>query len=553
VWRRLVGTTLALVAACSDAPTADADETTTGDAETTSSTDDGGEPPVEVEPASGGLRRLTRSQYRESIRVLLGDAAATAAQPPEDPSLAGFDAIAATTLALPPSAIEQYERSAMLVAAAATLDRSALATTVPCIADTAPDDGCYASVARDFGRLAWRRPLADDEIDRTVAIANAGRELHGGDFARGLQYAIAWLLQSPDFLYAVEIGTPNEHGSRTLDRDELATRLALFVLGHTPDADLFAQSDAGVLDDADGVRTIVAAMLATSAARDTTGRFFAELLGIRDLPMRGRSLELFPGWSPALATSMQGETLALVDDVVFARRVSALRLFDADTTFVDRELAAFYGVPAPSEDGFVRIALPAEQGRLGLLGHPAWLAAHAHTDRNSPTRRGLFVQSRVLCNDIPPPPGDIDSTLPDNAEPTTLRARMEAHQQQGGACTSCHSQTDPLGFAFEHFDATGARRELDEGWPIDASGAIEGLGEWTNAAELAVRVRDDPRVASCLVRQVYRHAIGQLDDEGQTEALAWVTAGFVAMSHDWQSMIVELAASPALREVGGPR
>ena len=546
--------TLAVVAiACAPPPSTDdaTAESSTGEPSDGSS-DDGGEPPVDVDPASGGLRRLTASQYRESIRVLFGDAAAAAAQPPADPSLSGFDAIAATTLALPPSAVEAYERSAFLVAAAATTDGSVLATTIPCVADGPHDDTCYASVARDLGRLAWRRPLDADEIDRTVAIANAGRELHGGDFTGGLQLAIAWLLQSPDFLYAVEIGAPNDDGTRTLGRDELATRLALFVLGHTPDAALFAASDQGALDDAHGVRLAVAQMLATPAAHATTGRFFAELFGIRELPARARDFERFPACTPALATSMQGETLALVHDVVFARRVSTLRLFDADSTFVDRELAAFYGVEPPADAGFARVTLPADQGRLGVLTHPALLAAYAHTDRSSPTRRGLFVQSRVLCNDVPPPAGNIDTTLPDVDEPTTLRDRIEQHMQQG-ACVSCHSQTDPLGFAFEHFDATGARRELDDGWPIDASGAIEGLGEWTSAAELAVRVRDDPRVAPCLVRHVYRNAVGQLDDAGQSEALAWVTAAFVATNHDFQALVVELAASPALREVGGPR
>jgi uncharacterized protein DUF1588/uncharacterized protein DUF1585 len=163
------------------------------------------------------------------------------------------------------------------------------------------------------------------------------------------------------------------------------------------------------------------------------------------------------------------------------------------------------------------------------------------------------VQRTVLCNDVPPPPGDVDNTLPDPAEATTLRERMEGHITPGSACAGCHQQMDPVGFAFEYFDAAGVRRELDNGFPIDASGSVEGLGEFDDAADLALLVRDDPRLAPCLVRNLYRHAIGRLEDEGTADAITYLSDGFVAEHHDLRSLIVQLVENPAFRQVGEPQ
>lgn len=517
---------------------------------------DGGEdePPIDIVPAPGGLRWLTSEQYVATIEELLGPEAADNAAPPGDQPLAGFAAIGAGSLPLSPQAIEQYERSALFIGKAVVQNPARLGETVECVVEGPHDDVCYEAIARDLGRLAWRRPLTDAEIETGVDVARDARTLYEGDFDRGIQYELVWLLTAPEFIYVVEVGEPGdtEDAPRKLSPDELATRLSLFILGHTPQPSLLRRAGEGELDDEAGVRKIAAELVAHSHARVGIASFWDEYTGMRTLPDFAKDGVLFPGYTAELAASMRKEALLLIEHLVFDEGASILRLFDADFTFVDAQLAAFYGMDPPAY-GFEMRTLPAEQGRLGLLTLPGVLSLHSLSNRNSPTRRGVFVQRQILCNDVPPPPGDVDTTLPELEDPTTLRALIEQHMDQGEICSGCHAQTDPVGFAFEHFDASGARRELDNGYPIDASGAVDGLGSWQDATELALQVRDDPRVPACITRNVYRYSIGAVEQAEVGEALALATEGFVASDHDFQQLLVELAASPALRWVGAPK
>jgi hypothetical protein len=512
------------------------------------------EPPIDIVPAPGGLRWLTSEQYVATVRELLGTEAATEAAPPGDQPQAGFAAIGAGSLPLSPQAIEQYERSAIFIGKAVVQNPERLGETVECVVEGPQDDACYAAIARDFGRLAWRRPLTDAEIETGVEVAQEARALFEDDFDRGMQYELVWLLTAPDFLYVVEVGEPGDtdDAPRKLSPDEIATRLSLFILGHTPQPSLFRRASEGDLDDEAGVRKVAGELVAHSHARVGIASFWDEYTGMRTLPAFAKDGVLFPSYTSELAGSMRQEALHLVEHIVFEEGASILRLFDADYTFVDARLAAFYGVEAPAY-GFEMRTVPADQGRLGLLTLPGVLSLHSLPNRNSPTRRGVFVQRQILCNEVPPPPGDIDTTLPELEEPTTLRSLIEQHMDQGEICSGCHAQTDPVGFAFEHFDATGARRELDNGYAIDASGEVEDLGSWQDATELALRVLDDPRVPACMTRNVYRYSIGAVESADLGDALATVTDGFVAADHDFQQLLVELAASPALRWVGAPK
>ncbi|MBC8072671.1 MAG: DUF1588 domain-containing protein [Deltaproteobacteria bacterium] len=488
------------------------------------------------------------------MRALLGPEAAEAATPPPDQSLSGFDSIGASSLPLSPAMVEQYEQSAIAIAKVVAEVPAQLSGYIPCVSST-QDEACYVTVAEQFGRVAWRRPVTADEVDLLVDLARAARVTNGDRFAIGLQFELAFILQSPDFIYAVELGETRDDGKQWLTTDEWVTRASLFVLGRAPDPSTILRIDAGELDGEDAPRMLVAEMLERPEARLAVKDFFDELLRVREVVERSKDPELFPLFSPELAASMREETLRLAQDVVFAEdgEHDLRRLFDAEYTWVDPLLAELYGVPAPASGDFERVDLPADQGRLGVLTHPSMLALASHYDRNSPSRRGLFVQRTVLCNDVPPPPGDVDNTLPDPEEATTLRERMEGHITPGSPCAGCHEQMDPVGFAFEHFDSAGVRRELDNGFPIDASGTVEGLGTFEDAADLALLIRDDPRLAPCLVRNLYRHAIGRLEDDGTADALAYLRDGFVAEHHDLRSLIIELVDNPAFRQVGEPQ
>lgn len=524
-----------------------------GTADETGDSGDDGPSPADIEPPPGGLRRLLGHQYRASVELLLGSAAAAAVDPPDDPEVGLFDAMA--TLESVPSSpdLEDYEQAAAAAADAAIADRAVLAQHVPCVAAASPDAGCYDDVAETLGRLAWRRPLTAVQHARLVSIATEGQAFGEGDFDTGLRYLLMAILQSPRFLYLVEVGLPGAEGEpRELDGYEIAARVSFFLIGRTPDAATLELAEAGELDTDEGVRALAEQMVASAAARDTVNRFFGEYLRLRELPSKGKSAELFPLFSEDLAQSMMDETNLLVQDIVFQKDESMLGLFDADYTFVDAGLAELYGVPAPEGGAYAKVTLPAVQERAGILTHASWLAMQSHTDVNSPTRRGLFVMEGLLCVDIPNPPADVDAQPLQPLPGQTLRESLQEHMTNDG-CNGCHAMTDPIGFAFEHYDAIGQFRQVEAGKAIDATGDVDGIGTFDGAAELGALLRDDARVPRCLIENVYTQGMGYVPGAEVEPALDEVEAGFAAADHRMKQMLVELSASPLFRLVGEPQ
>jgi len=541
-----------------DAATSSADDAATetgADVTGTTQADDTGTTgePDDTTPAPGGLRRLLSYQYIASVELLLGPEAAAAAIPPIDPSLGGFDTIAAAELSLSPPDVEQYERSANAIAIAAVSNPTVLGQTVPCIGGTDASDDCFTELARDFGKLAWRRPLTTEEIDAYAGIGVATREWDDGNLMTGVQYMLVALLQSPRFIYIVEIGTESDDGRpRELNQHEIATRLSFFLAGRTPTASLLSRADDGELDT-EGLRAAAWELLDDPRARTVVARFYDELLTIRDLSTKGKDPELFPQFGEVLAASMVEETHRLIEDVVFDQDGSVLDLIDADYTYVDDELAALYGVASPGEGNWALALLPPAQNRAGVLTHASVLSMFSHGDLNSPTRRGLFVQEQLLCSEIPPTPPEVVPVLPDIDEPTTLRQRLEEYHLTDNSCAGCHLQMDPIGFAYEHFDPIGAYRTEENGLPIDSASEADGIGAFANAAELATLVKADPRLPRCLVNQVYTAALGFPQTDLQEPALDDLGDGFVSSDHNMRALLVELATSPLFRLVDEPK
>ncbi|MBA3548238.1 MAG: DUF1592 domain-containing protein [Nannocystis sp.] len=543
--------------ASTSAGTALISSTTDGDDSddpTAGSSSDTGDEPAFV-PAPGGLRRLMIHQYVESVRFLLGDAAATAAAPPEDHSLYGFDAIGAAELSLPDADVELIETSARAIAIAALAEPTPLSEHVPCVLQADPASGCYTSLARDFGRLAWRRTLSDGEVAQLVAIAEQARAWDG-EFTTGLQYELMALLQSPYFLYIVEVGEPSadDPARHDLTNTELAARMSFFLLGRTPDAALLDAAEDGGLATKAQAEAAARAMLARPEARTTLAAFYSELLLLRDVPGVLKNPELFPQFNPALAEAMVKETLLLIDDVVWKTDSDIHALFNADYTFVNTSLAALYGVQGPPGPGFIETTLPAEQGRAGLLGHASFLARFAHPAETSPTRRGLFLRTRILCESVPPPPPGVDTSLPpeDPDKVQTMKERLTVHMEDP-KCNSCHSLMDPIGLALENFDAIGAFRTLDSGLPIDASGTIADLGDFDGPRALADLIASDERTAACVIKNFVRGTLGHLERSGERPVLDDLNEGFADDGYRLQELLVQLAASPIFRSVGDPK
>ncbi|HWB82015.1 MAG TPA: DUF1592 domain-containing protein [Nannocystaceae bacterium] len=525
---------------------------TEGGTETVDDTglDDGG---VEIEPAPGGLRRLVAREYISSIELMLGSEAADAADPPTDVAQEGFDAVGASILSLDGTAVEAYETSARAVAAAAVANPATLAMTAPCV--SAPDASCYQQVATNLGRLMFRRPLEQAEIDMFVAVAQHGQDWGEGDFNAGLTYEIAAMLQCPSFLYLVELGEEDaETGYRKLNPYELATRMSIFLLGRGPDASLLDEAEQGGLADGTAIRAKATQLLDTAQARAALSGFFDEYFRLRALASDAKNAETFPDYSPELAAAMRQETQLLVHDVVWENDGDYREVFTADYTYVNDALANLYGMTPPGQGNtYVRTDWPANQLRSGYLSQGSFLTHQSGPLRNSPTKRGRFIQQWVLCNEIPPPPPGVDPTLPDVGPDATLRETLLAHMDEE-SCAACHGFTDPMGFAFEYYDAIGAYRTVEaNGQPLDASGSIDGFGEWSNAAELADLIAADPRTTMCLINNLIRGSIGHKETVGELDAIIALDDAFATGNYSMQNLMTEFTASPLFRLVDEPK
>lgn len=513
-----------------------------GDTGDTSDTEDG-------EFAEPRIRILLGRQYVNAVSDLLGPAAALAASPRADVTLNGFDAIGAAQISLTDADIDAYETSAVAIAAVAAVDPASLSPYLSCTPTEPADLDCMRSFVGEFGFMAWRRPLDEAELGRWAEVGlTAATDF--GSFDKGVEFVIAGMLQSPNFIYQVEVGVATDDGSaqRKLTGNELATRMSFFLLDTTPSRTLLEAAEAGELDDAEGVRAWAQQLILDPRSRAAFDKYFEEVLHLRTLAEIAKDPGTYPGWSPYLADSMKVETIALIDDVVWIEDGDFRNILDAEYTFVNQALADHYGIAYPGPTGFVRVPVPPGEKRGGIFGHAALLSVLAHVSSTSPTVRGKFVQERMLCFSIPPPPPGVVTDLPSTAEAKTMRERLALHQEDP-LCASCHTIMDPIGFGLENYDGVGVYRTLDNGAPIDALSDVDGE-PFEGALELGQVLRDREQFSWCSVLNLYRHATGHVEAPGEIGRLQDVTDAFVASDHRLKAALVELVVSRAFRYVG---
>jgi len=353
-------------------------------------------------------------------------------------------------------------------------------------------------------------------------------------------------------LYLIEIGEADGGGQGRLRLSgyEVASRLAFFLTGSTPGEELLSAAEAGELDTADGIRAWARALLAQPTAREAIARIFDELLQLRELSQLTKDPRVFPSFNPALAAAMREETQQLLASLIWDEAGDFRRFFDADYTFVNRDLASLYGLGDGPPTGFAQVSLPEDGMRGGFLGQASFLSLMAHPATTSPTLRGKFVREKLLCENIPPPPPDVDTNLP-NTEGMTMRQKLMAHRQNP-SCAGCHVLMDDIGLGLENFDAIGAFRTSDSGQPVDASSTLDELGSFTGARELGLLLGADWRGTHCLARNLFRAATGHVDGLGESGPLNLADDRFGASGFRLQELLVEIAASDAFRFGSAP-
>ncbi len=401
---------------------------------------------------------------------------------------------------------------------------------------------CGRAFVAELAPRALRRPLAADEEARLSALFDEGA---AEGLASGLRMLLAGILATPSFLYLVELGTPVEGapGAFALGPHELAARLSYALCELPPDAELRAAAASGAILAPAELEAHARRLLALDCGRDTVRRFLEEWLWLDRLASLNKSPEAFPEFDEDVRAGMQAEAARFLDEMLWSEGAALPAMFAADFAWPDARTAHLWGIAGA--DG-ARTALPPE--RAGVLTLPGVLAVTGTFDGTSPVHRGVFVLEEILCDDLPPPPADLEIVPPPPDPDSTTRERWAAHSSVA-QCRGCHERIDPPGFAFEDFDGLGRHRTVENGRPIDARGGLPAIGLADGAIEggaaLARAVATSEPLGACFADHWLRFALGRLPGEADGPDLASVAG--VAREDSIAEALVTLVRSETFR------
>ncbi len=503
------------------------------------------------------VRRLTHSQYNNTVRDLLGDYSRPAQRFPPEDYVDGFKN-QLRNQGMPPLLVETYSSAAEKVALNAFRagDVNAL---IPC---KTTDVACRNQFIRTFGLRAFRRPLREPEFQRYAAAFSAQARATG-KFLEGARAVVEAMLQSPKFLFHVEAGPDG----RSVDY-AIASRLSYLLWDTMPDKSLLDAAARGDLRSAAGRERAARRMLDNPAAGQALDEFFHQWLRFDRVLNATKERRRFPEFSSELAAAMVEETRRLLQHLVWNDK-NFMELFTADYGFLSSDLATLYKLPAPPGQ-FELTPFPAGTRRAGLLGQGSFLTSTAGPQETSPTARGIFVREQLLCQHVPPPPANVNTTLPDPTEekPLTRRQRLAAHVQNP-VCSSCHRLMDPIGFGLENFDAIGRWRDKEtilissfenQRAPVktfhlelEVGGEIAGLpnSAFSDSRQLGRILADSPVCQECVVRQIFRYSYGRLETPSDQETVRQLYGTFRDSGFHFKDLLIGLVRSPEfLRGLG---
>ena len=505
------------------------------------------------------LRRLTHSQYNNTVRDLLGDHSRPADRFPPEDFVNGFKN-QLRTQGMPPLLAEAYGSAAEKLALNA-FRAGDVNNLIPCKPASARDVKCRDQFVKAFGLRAFRRPLDQAEIERYTALfaSQAAQGTKSGRFLDGARVVVEAMLQSPKFLFHVEGGP----GGRYRDYD-IASRLSFMLWDTMPDQKLLDAAAKGELRTADGLARVAREMLDRPAARVAVDEFFTEWLRFDRVLGSAKDRRRYPEFTPELAAMMVQETRTLLGNLVW-QDGNFMEAFTAQYSFLNSDLAAVYGLPAPPGE-FEKVVFPAASHRSGLLGQASFLASNAGPVETSPTARGIFVREQFLCQHVPNPPPGVNTEVPEPTadKPLARRQRMQSHVENP-MCSSCHRLMDPIGFGLENYDAIGRWRdrellEFESGrrnvppkkveLPIDATGEIAGL---TNAAfsepsQIGKMLADSRACQECVVKQMFRYAFGRVETPADRAAVKNAVTVFKDSGFKFKELLIALVRSPQFLE-----
>jgi Protein of unknown function (DUF1592)/Protein of unknown function (DUF1588)/Protein of unknown function (DUF1587)/Protein of unknown function (DUF1585)/Protein of unknown function (DUF1595) len=494
-------------------------------------------------PALGSspFRRMTRKEYNNTVRDLLGDATNPATAFPPDEVALGFDngtSARGVTFAL----AEQYMLAAEQIAVRAVTH---IGTLLPCDPSTTGEASCADLFIRTFASRAYRRPLELEEIASLQHTFDTGRS--GGTFAAGIEHVIERVLQAPAFLYRLEFGSVDAASTSPvpLTSFELASRLSYFLWESMPDTALFDAASSGRLSSKADVLAQARRMIADGKARAAVADFNDQWLELGKLDWIVKDSITFPNYQPDLPPIFKEETRTFVDDVIWNGQGDLATLLTAPYSFANARTAPLYGVGPLDGDVLVRVDLDPTK-RAGILTQLGFLSAAAKPNQTSPVRRGFFVRTNLLCDTLPPPPPNANAMVPDPTPGQTGRQRFAVHTAIAG-CAACHSEMDPIGFGFEHYDDVGQWRDTEGDQPVDDSGEVVGdaIGKFQGVVDLAQKLARSTDVRRCFATEWFRFAFGREVATSDTCSLGALDEALASSGGNVQALLLAITQTDA--------
>ncbi|MDP9170253.1 MAG: DUF1592 domain-containing protein, partial [Acidobacteriota bacterium] len=409
--------------------------------------------------------------------------------------------------------------------------------------DVKTGQACVEKIVTNLAHHAYRRPVTKTEVAglmKFVAMAKA----QGQSTEQGIQLALEAMLVSPEFLFRTE-RDPNPTDPEKVHRLsdlELATRLSYFLWSSMPDDDLLAAAEAGKLKDAAVLDAQVKRMMTDKKAAAFAENFAGQWLEIRNLDSIKPDPQKFPAWTPELKEAMRTETSMFFQHVLSENRPIS-DFIDARYTFLDEQLAMYYGIDGVKGPDFRRVDLTTDQ-RGGVLAQGSVLAVSSYPSRTSPTIRGKYILNNILGTPPPPPPPDVPA-LDDSkvGAEVSLRKQLEAHRNNP-VCASCHSKMDVLGFGLENYDAIGKWRTVDGKFPIDISGTMPNGKAFQTAAGMRTILMDSmPQVSRCLIEKIMTYAMGRGMQTYDNRTIDRINKTLAADGYHFQTLIYKVVRS----------
>jgi hypothetical protein len=373
----------------------------------------------------------------------------------------------------------------------------------------------------EFGRRAFRRPLTTTEIDAYVALFGQGSSLLGGSdgFRDGIELTLRAILQSPHFLYRVEASSNVQSGRIVLSGHEMAVRLSYALWNTMPSDALLTAADNGELDTPDGIGRWAQMLLDDPRAAETLVSFHNQLFRIANYGQAAKDPTRFPTFTSDLASILQQEALLYIQEVVVNRGGGIRELLTTPMTYVNDQTAGFYGLSGSYGSTLQQVDLDPTQ-RAGILTQLGFLSKNGGLVESDPIHRGVFINIDLLCARLSPPAFALPP-LPMQQPGQTNRQRIQDHT---GTCgRGCHDvYINPIGFAFEHYDAIGQWRDIDNGSPVDSQATYRMDGQtytYGNAVDLATQLAETQRLHACYASTWLEFMLGRRPVPAEATAL----------------------------------